>query len=57
MPFARQSSSLSAPTPSTETSPSALPYLSAEFVDMTKEYDVWGKVPKSMLLNMIMNPW
>lgn len=41
MPFARQSSSLSAPTPSTETSPSALPPLSAEFVDMTKEYDVW----------------
>tara|TARA_A100001391_G_scaffold205360_1_gene205384 strand:+ start:2243 stop:3424 length:1182 start_codon:yes stop_codon:yes gene_type:complete len=41
MPFARQSSSLSAPMPSTETSPSALPPHSAEFVDMTKEYDVW----------------
>ena len=53
MPFARQSSSLSAPTPSTETSPSAL--MPAE-VDMTKEYDVWEQVPKSMLLNMIMNP-
>jgi hypothetical protein len=42
MPFARQSSSITpAPTLANETSPSALPPLSAEFVDMTKEYDVW----------------
>tara|TARA_B100000900_G_scaffold386567_1_gene377143 strand:- start:1409 stop:2593 length:1185 start_codon:yes stop_codon:yes gene_type:complete len=42
MPFARQSSSITpAPTLANETSPSALPPLSAEFRGMAKEYDVW----------------